>query len=76
MIKGGDLKRKQTHQKKKKRRRRRKEGDDGFPVLDLVLLKRSADLSSIGKILQTWDDWRTREGFCLIGMVKRRIACK
>lgn len=27
-----------------------------FPGLDLVVLERSADLSGIGKILQTWDD--------------------
>lgn len=47
-----------------------------FPVLDLVLLKRSADLFGIGKIFRTWDDMEVKGGFCLIGMTKRRIACK
>lgn len=48
MIEGGDLKKKTKITKK---------GRGGwFPGLDLVVLKRSADLSGIGKILQTWDD--------------------
>lgn len=35
----------------KKEKHKKKKGGDSFPVLDLALLKRSADLSSIGKII-------------------------
>jgi hypothetical protein len=38
--------------KKENKKKAQKMGmEDGFPVLDLVLLKRSADLSGIGKII-------------------------
>lgn len=45
---------------KKHKRKKKKEGEDGFPVSNLALLKRSAGLSDIGKISRTW---KSREDF-------------